>query len=137
VEIHVKVDVNLKGVSQKLRALGEVHIPQELDALTKEVAYGIRDEAKTYEASPAPTGRPVRWKSERQRRYVMGAISRGEIQVPYRRTGDMSRQTVAYRAGEGWAVEMRQPYSHFVRGFRQTYQHARAAIRRAIERAGL
>jgi hypothetical protein len=83
VEIHVKVDVNLKGVSQKLRALGEVHIPQELDALTKEVAYGIRDEAKTYEASPAPTGRPVRWKSERQRRYVMGAISRGEIHGRY------------------------------------------------------
>lgn len=40
---------------------------------------------------PGPVARPIVWTSARQRRFVMAAIRRGDIQSPYQRTHLLSR----------------------------------------------
>lgn len=68
---------------------------------------------------PGPPSYPIRWKSERQRRYVMAKLRR-ENNLPYQRTG---------RLRQGWKVDNRitpgggyievfneVPYARFVQG---------------------
>jgi hypothetical protein len=116
-------DVNIDRLARAYQTAAHL-FPQEIDELQRRVAYGMRDEAQTYEAAPAPTGRKMVWKSDRQRKYVMWALAQGIITYPSRRTGHMSRQTVAKRLRKlAWLVEMRAEYSHWVRGQQQARQH--------------
>jgi hypothetical protein len=63
-------------------------------------------------------GTPVVWKSEKQRRYVMAAIRRGEIEVPYRRGGKRSERygTQYYIKSEGMdtAIGNRASYAKWL-----------------------
>lgn len=70
--------------------------------------YSYISRAQAYPDAPAGAG----WFSDRQRRYVMAAIRRGEIVIPYNRT-----QTLA----NGWQrdgvrVVNNVPYAKFVQG---------------------
>ena len=50
---------------------------------------------------PGKNTKKAKWASEKQRRYVMAAIRRGEIQVPYRRTGNLANRWKAVRTTTG------------------------------------
>jgi hypothetical protein len=95
-EFEVIATVSPRGLARKFRALPAA-IDQEVDEFLKSKAYAIRDEAKRYEA-PRVNG--------------------------YHRSGEMSRQTVAYRekSGKGWVAEMRAKWSIYVRGSMQRSQ---------------
>ena len=89
ISVSVEYTVRPSHIAKKLLRYAKL-IEPEIDARTKGVAYGIRDEAKTYDAAPRPS---------------------------YRRTGNMSRRTTALRVNRmEWRVEMRAPYSVYVRG---------------------
>jgi hypothetical protein len=134
--IDIQVVVSPQELAAKLRRMAGLITP-EVDADVKDMAYAARDLMKTYDAAPKPT---------------------------YQRTGDMSRQTVARRGEQQayWIVEMRAPYSGYVRGLPDgrppAYMHRGrwreavdivkeatadgakrviAAIRRAKQKAGL
>lgn len=92
IQIEVFTETKPKHITRQLLKYADL-IPGEIDAETKRVAYGIRDEAKTYDAPPVPG---------------------------HRRTGHMSRQTVSLREPGvrygSWLTEMRADYSKWVRG---------------------
>lgn len=61
-----------------------------------------------------------RWASEKQRRYVMAAIRRGDIKVPYRRTGNLANRWASYKVRDAeWVITNRAPYSVYVVGQRE------------------
>ena len=94
----LKVDVEIRNLQSAVLRLSGVpeKIQTAADGVVKGPAYAIRDTAKTYDAAPVPG---------------------------YARTGKMSRQTVARRAGAlSWEAEMMAPYSTFVRG-NQAWMH--------------
>lgn len=65
-----------------LGRIGEAQIGEVIRAVT--LAYAQRTAGVINENKPTrPQKGSMRFKSERQRRYVMAAISRGEIEVPY------------------------------------------------------
>lgn len=53
---------------------------------------------------PAPFRGRYPWVSEKQRRYVIAAIRRGDIKVPYVRTGTYGRAWKVIKTGEGYAL---------------------------------
>ena len=65
---------------------------------------------------PPQSGKKMQWKSEKQRRFVMAAINRGEIEVPYRRTGDYGGSFQKQPIGDGVALASQLPYAPYVRG---------------------
>jgi hypothetical protein len=56
-----------------------------------------------------------RWASDKQRRYVMAAIRRGDIRVPYQRTGGLANRWSAARIKPGlWTIKNSAPYAIWV-----------------------
>ena len=71
-----KITVEIAGL------IGEAQIGEMIRAVT--AAYATQVQAKLAEDKPPPPGRgKMVWKSDKQRRYVMGAWKRGEIKIPY------------------------------------------------------
>lgn len=68
---------------------------------------------------PGPVHYPIRWKSERQRRFVMAKL-RSEGNLPYERTGALQAgyRIVAIDDGEGGILQVTNnvPYANFVVG---------------------
>lgn len=56
------------------------------------------------------------WKSEKQRRYVMAAIRRGDIQIPYRRTQTLAQGWKAVGSGVNQIVANETPYAGWTMG---------------------
>jgi hypothetical protein len=54
--------------------------------------------------APAAFKGPYPWKSEKQRRFVMMMIRRGEIQLPYRRSGEYQRRWKVIKTERGYAL---------------------------------
>lgn len=88
----IELDVDLKGVREKTEQVARV-LPN-LQAHI-EVAVARRVEARTISVlrtPPAPNSEadyPLRWKSQKQRRYVIAKLRR-EGNLPYRRTGALT-----------------------------------------------
>jgi hypothetical protein len=71
-----KITVEIAGL------IGEAAIGEMIRNVT--AAYATQVQAKLAEDKPPPPGRgKMVWKSDKQRRYVMGAWKRGEIKIPY------------------------------------------------------
>lgn len=74
------------------------------------------DELRTM---PGPPHYPLRWKSERQRRYVMWLL-KSQNNLPYQRTGELSRawevNIASSEDGGSITVENDTPYAQFVQG---------------------
>ena len=73
---------------------------------------------------------PQQWKSERQRRWFFAALRRGEIQVPYRRTGKLGQSwTRTIEKGGRWpaaVIGTNRAYAPWVQDEeRQAPMHAR------------
>lgn len=70
-------------------AEAEKRINKVADILEKKVSIPMIQELRQYPAVRDRTTK-VRWKSEKQRRYVMMKASKGEIRLPYVRTGRLA-----------------------------------------------
>jgi hypothetical protein len=69
-----------------------------LQAAMQSSCYLVQNRLAVY---PAASRKPMVWKSEKQRRYVMAAIREGTIEVPYRRTGTLGRRWTSRVWGAG------------------------------------
>jgi len=67
-----------------LGRIGEAAVGEAIRTVT--LGYAQLTAAQLLEQKPPrPARGSMKWKSEKQRRYVMGAWKRGEIQIPYER----------------------------------------------------
>lgn len=83
---------------------------------TRRLRSQLRDELAEQPGKPRY---PLRWKSDRQRRYVM-AMLRRENNLPYRRTGRLGKGWKVTIIGQGSGgllqIENEVPYARFVQG---------------------
>jgi hypothetical protein len=63
------------------------------------------------------------WFSDKQRRYVMAKIRRGEIHIPYGRTGKLARGWTAVRTKERVTFGNKTVYAPYVIGFAAQSRH--------------
>lgn len=121
------VTIEIKGynrVNNKLRTMAS-QLDKELDEAVGQWAKDTRKELKG-QRYPAKFQGPYPWVSEKQRRYVMAAIRRGEIEVPYRRTGNIANRWRAVRVKPAqWKVENTAEHAHYVVGDRFGKRQAR------------
>jgi len=88
----------------------------------------LRDSVNVY---PPRKNMSVRWKSERQRRYV-----RARVKLPYRRTGWLAKQWfITPTAGARVVVRNKARYAAFVYGKAQQPFHKDRGWKRADEEA--
>lgn len=109
------VDVEILGLEDVMKRLGNAASPKVLRAgMTKAVGI-VKDAVMIY---PPPSGRPMRFKSERQRRYVMMLVSQGK--VPYQRTLRLQSSWKTSVEGSGEDIEgvvsNDTPYGPYVQG---------------------
>lgn len=82
--------IRVKGLDRLERRLGGVAALRRtyLEPTMRAGVHYVHAQVPPY---PPQTHKPYPFVSERQRRYVKAAIARGEITVPYRRTGQLGR----------------------------------------------
>ena len=91
----------------------------DLPHITRRVAYKWAQHTRAILKSqpyPPKNTQRMRWVSERQRRYVMAAIRRGDIQVPYQRTGNLANRWSATQTQDGATLQNTADYAHWVVG---------------------
>ena len=93
------------------------------------LGYKLRDATNVY--PPRKQGMRIRWKSERQRRYVLA-----NVKLPYRRTGWLAKQWFVTPTGNAQVVVRNKArYAAFVIGKAQQPFHKDRGWRRADEEA--
>jgi len=93
------------------------------------LGYQLRDAVNVY--PPRKQGMRIRWKSERQRRYVLA-----NVKLPYRRTGWLAKQWFVTPTGNAQVVVRNKAhYAAFVFGRAQQPFHRDRGWRRADEEA--
>lgn len=91
----------------------------DLPHITGRVAYKWAQRTRAVlKSTPYPerNTQRMRWVSERQRRYVMAAIRRGDITVPYTRTGNIANRWSAQRLDTGAILKNSADYARYVVG---------------------
>lgn len=92
-----KLDVKVEGLDGLIRKLDEMARKQFWFRLRFAGAELLRNEIADY---PPPPKYPIRWASEKQKRWFFAAAKRGEIEVPYRRQFSSTSQ----RLGPSWTA---------------------------------
>lgn len=114
IQVQIEADVMRAWKAQLERAPG---VMQEAGSrVIRAHGQNFLDELKR---TPGPVKYPIRWKSERQRRYVMAKLRR-ENNLPYRRTGRLSAGWKVFSNTRGYiseiAVTNDVDYMPFVQG---------------------
>lgn len=97
-----------------LRALVAVDDPHNAQRIANEVADQVV--LPNLAKYPGASGKKMKWKSEKQRRFVIAAIRLGDIQVPYHRSGNLSAAYQKQPIADGLALVSSAPYAAYVRG---------------------
>lgn len=116
-------DFQVRGLQQVRQKIADLPIDGRrvaVEAMSDAIVEELRDlspytyvsRADAYPGAPAGPG----WFSAAQRRYVMAAIARGDIQIPYRRTGKLSSGWKVERAGLNSQIVNDVPYAPYVQG---------------------
>ena len=122
---------NLAAVTEKLNQLGTVYAGYGVEASNEYIVntlqstqppYSYVSRAEAYPDAPAGPG----WFSIAQRRYVMAAIARGDIQIPYRRTQETRKGWTTIGVGENQLVVNEAPAAVYL------YDDARQANMSAL-----
>jgi hypothetical protein len=114
-----KLDIH--GYNRVENALRRLAV--ELPPVTNRVAYKWAQNTRAVlKSTPYPerNNQRMRWVSERQRRYVMAAIRRGDIQVPYNRTGNLANRWSAAQTPTGAVIRNSAGYAEYVIGDART-----------------
>ena len=119
------IGVDLYGIDDLKRKINYITSEEAAGAGIEEANQHLVEILRAY---PPYRYVPIRqaggWRSEKQRRYVMAAIRRGEINVPYARTQTLNRSWKTVGAGVQQIVVNETPYAGFVMGAAQTQGHA-------------
>ena len=90
--------VEVVGLDEVLRKLGNAASPANLMRGMRKATLLVQGGVAVY---PPAQPKPMQWKSERQRRFVLAALHDGTIQIPYRRTGTLGRRWTSEVSAEG------------------------------------
>lgn len=96
--------VRLSGNLPQVAARGIYKWAQGTRAILKSTPY------------PGMNNKKAKWASDKQRKYVMAAIRRGEIKVPYPRTGNLANRWKAVRMPSGAMITNTAGYAKYVIG---------------------
>lgn len=109
--IDVSIKVDASAAQRVLDAVAD-------KKLNNKMATAIADEdvLPALRKYPPPSGRKQQWVSERQRRYVMAAITQGAIQVPYHRSGRTGSSYTKQSISDGITVLSGLPSAEYTRG---------------------
>lgn len=112
-----RIIIDVSDLENKFASLDE-------KALVREIATDIADEAVIPEMAkyPSPSGKRQPFRSDRSRRFFFAALKRGQINVPYRRTGKTG-QTTKQTTAAGVDVVSQAPYSDKVRTKGKQYKY--------------
>lgn len=98
------------------------HLTQDLNALVAQDVLPVANQMVEVLSTPPPPAAgyyPLRWASERQRRYVM-AMLRAQGNLPYQRTGQLEQgwySALAFTANGGAiTIGNDTPYANYVQG---------------------
>jgi len=93
-------------------------LSQDMDRIRADIAERIADEVviPKLAQSPAPSHRAQKFVSAKQRRFFFAALRKGQIVVPYRRTGALSGSWGKQPFGGGVAVRSSADYAELVMG---------------------
>jgi hypothetical protein len=112
----IEFDVSELTETQKRFQRMAQRAPQIADRVIGKWSQSVRAFLKS-KGYPGRNRRAMRWVSEKQRKYVMAAIRRGEIKVPYSRTGKLPNSYFAKRVSMGvWAIGNSSPHGRYVVG---------------------
>ena len=109
-----KADIHgLTGLNRKM-----VRFAKEFPKFTQDIMYKWAQQTRRMLKRPYPqkNTKKMRWVSEKQRIYVMAAISRGDIVVPYRRSGDLANRWSAKRIPNGVSINNSHKAAKYVIG---------------------
>jgi hypothetical protein len=128
------IGVDITGITEAQRKLQ--HLPQAvIDAAMDAANETALNALRTYDPYRYVPRAAVGWASEKQRRYVMAAIRRGEITVPYKRTQNLRRGWRKIGSGAQAIIANEVGYAGYVMG--DTEQARRFSImpwRRLMQR---
>lgn len=112
VDLSIKIDV--KDALAALDKLDDPRLPARIgERVAREV---VLPRLMQY---PPKSGRPMSFVSDKSRKYFFAALKAGQIQVPYRRTGDLGRMWTQTPSSDGLTLTSGVPYSERVIGQRQ------------------
>jgi hypothetical protein len=85
--------------------------------LAREIAKRVADEAVLPELAKYPAQRHAKqpFKSAQSRRFFFAALKRGQITVPYQRSGKLGTEWTRQQDGNGLTLTSTRPYSDLVR----------------------
>ena len=83
--------VGVKGAEELIRKLGSVATMSTLRPAMQRSVFRVHRDIATYPEPPAP-GSFKGFVSDKQRRWFFAALRRGDITVPYARTGTLGRR---------------------------------------------
>jgi len=109
----VMADVEIIGLEGLQKRLGAANVLRAISDISLGVAEAVRERIAKY---PGPVSYPIRWASEKQRRWFFAQMRAGAIEVPYRRQQSPSSE----RLGPSWASE-RRGATDAVAGTRASY----------------
>lgn len=118
------IGIEIIGDKELVERLGKLS-PEMQDAGVESAnVYVINKERAYIPYKYVSTAQAGGWKSDKQRRYVMAAIRRGEISVPYKRTQELSKKWKVLGTGRNQIIVNEVPYSKWVKDIKtQTQGH--------------
>ncbi|MBN2002806.1 MAG: hypothetical protein JXA21_05570 [Anaerolineae bacterium] len=114
------VEIEVEGLAEAIDrfAQGNAQIGKALHRATYRSVQLLRKKLARY---PRPSTGKAHFKSEKQRRFFFAALRKGQITVPYRRTGTLGRKwtsRVTFNdADVAGFVGNNTPYGPYVQGF--------------------
>ena len=134
--VDIEFEPGIAQITSRISSLPDEYIAEVLEAIGDHALGVLKDSqprykyvsrAEAYPDAPAGPG----WFSDRQRRYVMGAINRGEIVVPYHRTGEMAEAWIFGKSENTYRLSNTTPGVEFVMGDQQARQPALVGWKKA------
>lgn len=109
------------GNIYEIEAIDELaHFVDDMENTNQEMLQETRDEIAPHalgelRTQPGPAKKPIEWASDKQRKFVMAKLRR-ENNLPYRRSGKLSRMWVVEVRGNTIVIENQSAISKYVYG---------------------
>lgn len=116
--LDIKIKIDAKQVLDLLEKADSAKLKEKM-------ANAVADEVvlPALHKYPTQSGKKMQFKSAKQRAFVIAAIKRGDIQVPYRRSGDYGRSFEKSPIADGLVLRSNLAYAPYVRGEPQASYH--------------
>jgi hypothetical protein len=96
----------------------------DIRTMAQEIGVGVAESTRDLIAQyPTPARKKYPFVSAKQRMFVMAAIKRGQITVPFRRSGDLGRSWITEPTATGAELKNTRSYADLVHDAQQQAQY--------------